>query len=132
MKLKLAERIIAAHQRDALLGITSSFLLGGIDRFYGLDIGRLDQLLADGHADPMERQNDAPSIAEFREFIAKHPRFTVHGYAVSPHRDDYRMSVEGVELKDGYNYEELNAFKRMFSDADDVIIDNDRLFCWYD
>lgn len=133
MKLNKAERIMAAAERDSILGISNaSYDFGGIERFSGLDVGRLDALLAAGHADPYERHNEAPSIAEFREFLAAHPRFTAHGYAVGPQRDDYRLSIEGVELRRNATSSELSAFKKVFSGADELVMREGKLFCWYD
>lgn len=132
MKLNRAQRIIVAAERDAILGVCSSYALGGVDRFSRLDIGKLDALLAAGHADPDERQNDAPSTAEFRDFLAAHPRFTAHGYVVSPHRDDCRLSLEGVQLDAKPTQEEIAAFSARFAMADEFVLSDDRLYCWYD
>jgi len=132
MKLSRAEKIIAAGDRDAIIGINSNYALGGIERFTGLDIGRLDALISLGHADPAERHNLAPSIWAFRDFLAAHPRFTAHGYTVSPDRPDYRMSLEGVELLGEPTDIELIAFNKNFIDADDKIVSHSRLYCWYD
>jgi len=132
MKLNRAQRIIAASERDEILGIPSSYALGGIEKFSGLDIGRLDALMSAGHADPLERQNDAPSTAEFRNFLAANPRFTVHGYVVSPDRHDYRLSIEGAQLDMDPTPQERAAFVAMFSFADEFVATDDRLYCWYD
>jgi len=132
MKLNRAQRVIAAAERDSILGIEPQYTFGGITRFAELDIGRLDALLAAGHADPLERHNEAPSIAEFREFLVAHPRFKAHGYVVDPRRDDYRLSIEGVELRDTPTASEVTAFSKMFSGADEFVTRNGKLFCWYD
>jgi hypothetical protein len=132
MKLYRAQRIIAAAERDAILGISSSYELGGIESFTGLDVGRLNILLAAGHADPFERHNDGPSIDEFAKFLTAHPRFTAHGYAVGPDRYDYRLSIEGVELKAQPTDEERSAFDALFYQADERMCSNKGLYCWYD
>ena len=51
------------------------------------------------YADPKERQNGSPSIAEFLAFAKRTGfRLAFEGYVVSPDRDDARISVEGVQL----------------------------------
>ena len=99
--------------------------------FEDLTLDKLDELIKKKFVDPDEQQNDAPSIGEFRDWMEQHPTFTAHGYAVCHPREDYRVSIEGVE---GYpeTREDLMDFVLMFRYADDFVIGMDRCYCWYD
>lgn len=79
---------------------------GGIYHFKGVP-PKIIQHLADLRLlDLDDRQNDAPSIGEFVDFALSMPNcsITFHGYAVSADREDCRVSIEGLELKDGGNH----------------------------
>ena len=107
--------------------------LGGIKRFGGLTLDKLETLLKEKFADPDEAQNASPTIAEFRDFLLDYPSYTAHGYAVSDDRSDYRVTIEGVGKTGGYDSaEELEAFISMFRCADEFMADRDGMFCWYD
>ncbi len=71
--------------------------MGGCAWYKNLDAPTLRQMIALGYADPEETQNESPEISEFADLLEQHPGLTAHGYVVSFERDDYRMSVEGVE-----------------------------------
>ena len=123
------------NQRDRILfgeDYDPRKYLGGIRRFSDLDYNGLNELFRLGVIDPEDRQNDAPETSEFLEFLRSNPGFTVHGYAVSPERDDYRVSLEGVNLDGDYTFKELRDFVMMFRFADEFSIDKGGLHCWYD
>lgn len=130
MKLDYAERVIASVERNAILRIQGSYI-GGIERFSDLCIQRLDLLIKGGYADPLDRRNQAPSTGEFRAFLAKNPRFTAHGYVVSPHRREYRTVIRGVKLLGSISEQETEAFVKMFRYAEYSEATADQLFCWY-
>jgi len=106
--------------------------IGGIRGFKGLTIEQLEELEKARFLDTSDRQNDAPSIKEFVMFMRKYPRFTAHGYATSPHRKDYRVSLEGLELRGEYDAGTKADFLELCRKANDLIIEGNRLYCWYD
>jgi len=55
-----------------------------------------------GYAKRDESQNDAPTTEEFVTFAeaASLDRVTFETYVVSPHREDRRITVEGILIKD--------------------------------
>jgi len=105
--------------------------------YAGLTASGLELLIEKGFADPEERQNSAPSIKEFLEFLKAHPRFGAHGYIVTPERGDYRVSVEGVSAT-GCDAKDIVAFTNEYSHADEFSIDECEdgegfsCRCWYD
>lgn len=105
--------------------------LGGISRFRYLYVEGLKWLVDEGFADPDEAQNDAPTIEEFINFMENHPEFVAHGYAVTDERDDYRISIEGIESDDEIvDVDTLKDFVDMFRFADEFYIDPP--YCWFD
>lgn len=105
--------------------------------YAGLTAEGLKLLIEKGYADPEDRQNSAPSIGEFLEFMKAHPRFGAHGYIVTPERDDYRVSVEGLSCC-GADIEDIVAFTNEYAHADEFSIDQSEegegyvCRCWYD
>lgn len=114
--------------------------LGGILRFEGLPLKTLNWLIEHGHADPKDCQNNAPSLGDIRDFMERNKTkawITVHGYAVSPKRGDYRVTIEGARIMHATR-EAFQAFVDMFRTADEFEIDfgssdfEGSGRCWYD
>ena len=124
-------------RRDALLGITGQRASGGIIRYEDLDGSRLGTLIDERFADPDCAQNESPTIAEFLSFLQEYPEARVYGYAVSPERSDYRVSVEGAtvdlgEVAPSRREAVRAAFARLSETADEAETDGDALHCWCD
>lgn len=63
--------------------------------------------------------------------MQRYPKYKAHGYAVSDERDDYRISIEGVEK--GEPHESIKEFQDYmdvfrFSDT----FDYHTMFCWFE
>lgn len=71
------QRITTDAARCAALGITPGY--DDIARF-ATSPDVLAKLLEDGHADPTDCQNDAPTYAEMVEFAKTIQGATLHGY----------------------------------------------------
>lgn len=99
--------------------------------FDGLDAIGLQRLVDLRFADVEEYQNSSPTIGEILEFLKKNPSFTAHGYAVTPLRDDYRISIEGVEGKTD-NRDEIDNFIKLFRHADDFRFESGYAYAWFD
>ena len=120
-------------RRCEIIGITSPVeYWGGCCRFEGLTLDRLNLLFDERFIDPEERQNNAPSTLEFKSFLEAYPETTVHGYIVSPERDDYRVSIEGAEYNGEVSKEMAMDFVEMFRFADDFTVSDNCLYCWFD
>ena len=123
---------------DVIFGIEpeekrkEAYKWGGIRHFNGLNYKSLCILIGTGFADPEERQNESPSIREIAAFMMKYPAFTAHGYTVSFDRDDYRISIEGVDGSEAElnNVQMIKDFIELFGNADELNADN--LYCWFD
>lgn len=106
--------------------------------FEGLSLNTAEVLIKQGFLDPEETQNESPKVAEFIEFAKEHPdgNFTFHGYVVGPEREDCRVSFEGIESdSDNISVETVIDFTKMFCStysADNIVIDPNQLYCWYD
>ena len=120
-------------RRDEILFGTADidYKFGGTQYFRGIDCNILEQLLEEDFIDPEECQNCSPSTEEFFEFMKKHPEFTAHGYAVSPDRSDYRITIEGIEAdEDCNNQEALEDFIGLCRFADEFCIHPP--YAWWD
>ena len=79
-----------------------------------------------------DNQNNSPTVREFIEFMEKYPDYTVMGYTVSIDRDDYRVSLDGIEKrKVVYSEEEVDDFSSLFGDADEFDTGN-AMYAWFD
>ena len=120
-------------ERQRILGIEGNdYSMGGTTRIRELTLAQLDELLEKNFADPEDAQNNAPTFQEIRDFIAAHPDFVAHGYAVSPERYDYRVSLEGIKLDRKPTEEELRDFVNFFRYADEFECEEDGCYAWYD
>ena len=105
---------------------------GGIRRFEDLGYDDLKYLMEQRFISYGDYQNCSPCAGDIMHFMEDYTKFTAHGYAVSPNRGDYRITLEGVELTGEYDHETLLAFIEMFRFADEFDIEPYRLYCWYD
>lgn len=123
-------------RRDEILGIDVKWDSepGGTVLLDKIDLPTLEQLFRERFIDPSERQNDedAPSAQELLFFIQKHPETMAHGYAVSPSRSDYRITIDGLSVQPSFATKELKlAFMEFCKDADELEVEN-RLWAWWD
>lgn len=105
---------------------------GGVRHFSNLSSIDLHKLIELRVVDSMEYQNNSPTIAEIDKFLSSHNNFTAHGYAVSPKRDDYRVSLEGVQCGDEYTVDDLRDFINVFTCPDELEVSEEGIYCWYD
>lgn len=73
---------------------------GGLRRFEGLSIEQIEALVKNGFLDPKECGGDSPPVDELLRFAIENCHsnlnFTFRGYAVSPKRDDCRVTINGI------------------------------------
>ena len=131
MKLKTEN----VNQRDLVLfsePFVDDCYVGGIRRFEGVSYDDCQELYRLCVLDPTDRQNSAPCVKDIVEFLRAHPNFRAHGYAVSPKREDYRVSFEGVSCNKNYTLEDVWDFFDLFTYPDELRIDKDGIYCWFD
>jgi hypothetical protein len=117
--------------RDSIIGVTDSYH-GGCAHYNNLTLEKLQKLIDNDFIEMDEAQNEAPTIEEFYNFLKKYPKFTVHGYVVEKERDDYRVSIEGLEYKGKITFEMEKDFTEFCKHADDLICKQNKLYSWYD
>jgi hypothetical protein len=129
------------RQRDLILKgfFDSKEYVGGTKRFSKLPLELLELLVLEDHADHNDRQNNAPSIRDLiifaKQMSEKGYYFFFNGYAVSPDRDDYRVSVDTINIKyyfDNSNHLNNKIIEKFFKDADEKDLDNGAMRFWYD
>ena len=104
-----------------------------ICHFNELSLDQLKQLIDLEFIELDECQNDSPTTEEIYNFMKKYPNYTAHGYVVTINRKDYRTTLEGVEKQARFDSEqESEEFYKLFGSADELIVDEDNIYCWYD
>ena len=115
-----------------------------INYFADLSIERLQELIDLKFADPKERQNEAPTNLQMLNFgkkiTEKYENISIryHGYAVSPQREDYRISIEAIEIiiSDEFNPELRQQLKKDFTKfaklADTKTFNGTSFYAWWD
>ena len=110
--------------------------LNDIKPFYQLSLAQLQQLIEQGFANPAAQQNNSPTIQAFLEFAqaqaSKGFQFAFEGYAISPFRDDYRVSVEGIIYRGNYPYQMLVEFYEFVGEPDEIDVQSHYLRAWWD
>ena len=107
--------------------------VGGIRRFDDLKVSQLLDLLCNNFICWNEGHNNAPDVRGLLGYLVEYLGYKLSGYAVSARRDDYRVSIDGIE-KDGgtITKKEQEAFEEMFGGADDFEVSSHRLYAWFD
>ncbi len=109
---------------------------GGVKNFTNLSVEKLQQLIAQRFADPAAGHNNSPTIREFLEFgqqqAAKGFNFSFEGYAVSPDRGDYRVSIDGILFNGSCPHQLIVEFQEFVGDPDELDLDPYYLRAWWD
>ena len=118
--------------RQKLMGIPVIYS-GGAFSFNNMSLKTLKSLFENGFIDLEDCQNESPTIGQFKDFVEKYPNENIRfiGYLISPERDDYRISIEGIEAK-SHNIEFMKNFAKLFSMADEFVCEVGHQRCWYD
>lgn len=110
------------------------YCLGGIIHFHNLPAAIISQLFEENFLYKKERQNYSPSAEEFYNFMLAHPNMTAHGYMVSPDREDYRITIEGLECNNECAKDYMIDFAKFIAEyePDEYTINENNLRCWWD
>ncbi len=100
--------------------------------FSRMTLDTLKKLFDEKFIDGDDSQNDAPTASEMLKFMESHPGFTAHGYAIGHMRDDYRVTIEGLEYVGEYSKETLMDFSEFARLADEFIVNKAALYFWFD
>ncbi|MGG1516380.1 hypothetical protein ABE504_13255 [Paenibacillus oryzisoli] len=86
--------------RDKLLKLEVDWedKMNRVIKFEPCQVDILESLVNQKFINPQDRQNNSPTVKEILEFMRKHPALFVYGYAVSPKRRDFRISLEGLAV----------------------------------
>ncbi|MUG94344.1 hypothetical protein F7734_18965 [Scytonema sp. UIC 10036] len=111
-------------------------ICGGAKNFDRLTVEQLQQLVDLGFASPIEKQNFSPAICEFLTFgrIQKSRGFvfTFEGYVISPFREDYRVSIDGIVFNGMVSQELIDDFEAFITSPDELDIKPNYLRAWWD
>ena len=111
--------------------------LGGCARC-DMPYDKFKQLYDEGFIDPDENQNSSPTTKEFMHAVLGCEKWVeFEAYAISPDRDDYRITIEGIDIWIPLDKrEDLCRFVEEFHYADEFSLDTDEngfhLRAWWD
>ena len=116
---------------------------GGSFTLVGLSARDMRVLIALDFMDPDEAHNRAPYIWQLVDFGEKYPFVRFGGYAVSPDRKDYRISIENIDFHvykgELEKYPDFTRdFTRIAKGSDESFIDSSgpesdaRFYAWFD
>ena len=119
--------------RQNIMGIKARYEVGGLEKFSGMTLETLNKLAENNFVDLAHSFNNCPTVNYFKNFMEKYPNegLTAHGYLISPEREDYHVSIEGLEAK-STNDDFISDFIRTFSNADELDSECGKQRCWYD
>jgi hypothetical protein len=125
------------EHRDELLGIPGEWSAtkgsgGGIRRFNFIDVHILQALIESKYIDPHDNHNNSPRVEEIFEWMSKYPAVRAQGYAVSPFRKDYGVSLDTLAVPGRFVPRQLKQEFLRFCAAADEIITKPRLYAWWD
>ncbi|MEK3916264.1 hypothetical protein [Paenibacillus sp. FSL H7-0331] len=119
--------------RDKILGLSIDWedRINRIIRFDPIQVSALEDLINNQFINPDEKQNNSPTVQKIFTFMKKFPVVFATGYAVTPKRKDYRVSIEGLAINPEDVTEELeNAFKEFSRSADELITESGMACRW--
>jgi hypothetical protein len=136
-----------AERDHILFGPTPPAYSGGVARFTGLPLEKIQLLLEKGMLDPTDYINCSPEFQDYIDFMEAHPVFTAHGYAYSPERFEdqgvtrvnpkHSIVLEGIEARrqsndPPFDPDTIRDFVVRYRHADEFEWETDHLYCWYD
>ncbi len=116
---------------------------GGALSFRDVPFDVMKKLFCFDFIDPRDTQNNSPTNREFIDFGKKFPFVKYHGYVISAEREDYRLSIEGVNFvvskKDhkGKKTKLIKDFKKLNNGADELVVSEGEdgsveFYSWFD
>ena len=119
--------------RQSILGVEARYEIGGTERFEGMTLKVINELVRNNFLDLAHSFNNSPTMGYFKNFMEKYPNegLTAHGYQISPEREDYDVSIEGLEAS-STNAGFISDFAKTFSNADELDSECGKQRCWYD
>lgn len=126
----------------------SSYYVGGIRRFSKLSLEQLQQLVKEDFIDTADCFNGSPTVGDFlkfvsdiKKYVAENPEYTSEdfdiyfiGYAVDISRNDYRVTIEGVEYSSRYKVDReiMVKFMNFAKSADELDVTDTKGRAWWD
>lgn len=128
------------NQRDQILfgeDFNEAAYSGGVRYFKNISAKTLGSLVDLGFTKEDDRHNFAPSIAECLEYADElsHCRIAFSGYAVSPRRQDARISIDTVIIEpqdELFTIEDACEIASLFRSADEFNLSPELFTGWWD
>ncbi|MDF9839845.1 MULTISPECIES: hypothetical protein [unclassified Paenibacillus] len=124
------------ERRDDLLGIRGEWAAlknsHSVRDFDYIDVHILKELIENKYIDPLDTQNESPSVEEMFLFMNKYPIIRAKGYAVSPFRKDYRVSIDTLFVPKRFVSRRFKQEFLSFCASADELTAKPRLHAWWD
>ena len=119
--------------RQSIMGVDARYEMGGTERFEGMTLEVLNELVRNNFVDLAHSFNESPTVSYFKNFMEQYPNegLTAHGFLISPEREDYHVSIEGLEAS-STNADFIFDFAKTFNNADELNSKCGKQRCWYD
>lgn len=87
--------------------------------FFDLQLSQLEKLISNNFISNVESHNESPTTSEFLEFMKLYPEYKAIGFVISDQREDYRVTITGLQKESGAEtIEELKDFVMLCRCAD--------------
>jgi len=121
------------HQRrDEIIDSKNKKYIAGIKKFENLSLEKLELLIKENFLSLSDKPNYCPKAEDIYNFVKNNPDFKTIGYAVSPDREDYRVSLNGVELKRSPTKDEIIDFVNVFRLASSFKCNSKTCYAYFD
>ena len=109
----------------------------GTAKRFSISFSQLKDLIHNDYIDLSHNTNESPTFEIFYKFLCKYPQLNVNGWAKSPYRRDYSVSIYGIEGNIEQWNEDLKKqlkedLKAIFKNADEFIVSEKEVWVWYD
>lgn len=125
-------------KRDEIIfgGYDPKSYIGGCKNFH-CSYKTMEKLVEENFIELDECQNSSPYTKDFMDILKDVDNVRFIAYAISPDRDDYRVTIEGVDVEiQDTNFDEVSLLVESFHYADEFTFkhegDTYYLYAWWD
>ena len=134
------EALRNAKSLDEFSELLYKYYNGGCRSFKGVSLDVIKELVKNDFLKLDERQNDSPSTQEMikvaDDILEKDPaaKILFEGYAVTPFRNDYRVTITTIILISSKNIDDpiYESFIDLIKNADEIDKRDNFIYAWWD
>ena len=119
-------------RRDEIMCFDEPKYVGGLERFEELKAEQLETLIKEGFVNSTDAKKSSPTTQEYLDFMKANEGVWAHGFVITADRDDCRLVIDGLLFLDKSSDELKENFKKFCEKADDLKIEKDELYGYWD